>query len=435
MARLRQGPSDYDLVLRKPGTDTWIGLMFDRKAPNFAIAAKFLPVAAGQETSVQFLEWTYQPGKGGAVVSIETKDSYADGSCDWGEFVWLRRDGVAQPAGQLTELLLGTQVTGITTSMFTVSFIWPTPRDIWITTRSRYVVQIPNGTDQPVLKDLGPGVETWGAGLFGGAATGNVFYVGNPNGPIQAYDGHAWSSGVANYRMCATDPVIAAFYHVIGDPKVANNWSAPITVGDPLLPIQSIASSNHNVWFGKPNGAHQADGLGYTPVISEWFQLAFSPNNLQAMAYWGGMLWLGHEQGLQAIDPSGQRVDLEQMVQFGYGTSNGPIFGRPRCFAPSPLGLYVSYYNGTDSYVGTVRLKGETAHWSMAECVIRGSEVTWLREVWDGNGNPQLMIGTREPSGRLHLFRQSLPLSGDPEQDHLHGQAFKAAPEWMVRTS
>lgn len=467
VARLRQGPSDYDLVLTKPGTSQQIGLMLDRKAKDFEIAARFLPIDANQQTSVQFVEWTYTPGVDGAGYSIETPQSYQAGACDWGEFVWLRRDGVAQPAGQLTELPLDSRLTSIPGARFTDSFIWPDPRDVWLTTRTRYMVKIPGGTDLPQIVDLGPNIETWGAALFGGAAAGNMFYVGNPRGPIQAYDGHTWSSGeaatrrrwlsspvpywilgdqlatggasgqggVPGYRLNATDPDAAFFYHVIGDPKVAANWSSAISIGDPLLPINSIASSNHNVWYGKGNGAHQCDARGYTPVVTEWFQTAFSPNNCAVMAYWGGMLWVAHEQGLMAIDPSGQRVDLQQLVQFGYETSSGPIFGRPRCFAPSPLGLYVGYFNGRDSYIGTVRLKGSNAHWSMAECVIRGQEVSFIREVWAGDEKPYLFVGATDPAGALHLYRQSLPLSGDPEQDALHGGPFLASPEWMLQLS
>jgi hypothetical protein len=72
----------------------------------------------------------------------------------------------------------------------------------------------------------------------------------------------------------------------------------------------------------------------------------------------------------------------------------------------------------------------------MAECVIPDEEVTYLQQVSDGNGAPKLYIGTVDGSGRLHLYFQELPRSGDPEADVEAGNPyFTPAANWSLRLS
>ena len=466
MARLRKGRSNYDIVL-KHGTASPIGLML-RNATGSGhpvdILVQYLPETSDVDA---FKEWYWQNGESGSGWSRETPLSYQGGGSDYGEFVWLRKDGAAMPAGKLTELSLPPQVAALTTGRVFDAFEWGSAQDLYILTGSRYLIGMTAGVGTPfVAKDFGSGVATGNAALFDGVGGGRAYVSCGSTAPIQEFNGSTWSAGASGtersrlatvnwvlgnalatggsageggnegYRLIGTDSSGSGFYHVAGDPKVSANWSSLQKVGDANFSIQNIVSDGHVVWFGKPNGVHGVNGLGYSPNISKWFELASNPNNCGSIVYWEGAIWSTHQQGLVMIPVSGERQDIAQFVQFGYDKSNSsPIWGRPRWLAPTPEGLYVAYYNAAldTSYIGTIRMVGSVAKWSMAECVVPG-EVTWMRQTSPA-GIPRLMIGTLDSGGLMHLWMQELPESGDPEIDYLHGGSMSPAPEWSLTLS
>ena len=464
MPRLRAGRSNYDLIV------DGVGLMLGNRPTSKSKDRRpiSLQVRYSPETvSSDQLNWDWTNGAAGAGYGEQTERSYAAGGSSYGEFVWLRKDGKAMGAGKLTEIAVDASVSGSGARILD-AFEWGANQDLYLTSGTRYVIKLASGTGSTTtIIDLGAGVGTASTAIFSGSGTprayvscgttsrlfqfsGGAFTAVTDDvkrsrlatvywvlGEALATGGAAGAGGSGGYRLIGTDTSGTGFYHVAGDPGVSADWSSLTTVGDANFPIQNVVvdENGETAFFGKPSGLHAVNSLGYAPNLSKWFELAYNPSNCGASVAWGGAVWTIHEQGLVRIPITGERQSIAEFYQFGYGaSSDAPIFGRPRWLCPSPEGLYVAYFDGTHSYIGHLRVLGGVPHWSMAECVIRNQEVTWMRQTSPASG-PQLMIGTIDTSNRVHLYSQSLPVSGDPEVDLDNGLSFEPAPEWNLTLS
>lgn len=474
MARLDRSTSKYDLIV-KSDTDTPIYLKFDRhkfKSGQFKYGARYLPLESGDPTSIPLRDWTWSNGTGGAGTTIETPASYEAGACEYGENVWLRRLGAAQPAGRRVELTLPTGTAALTSGQFTAGSIYN--GDLYISTLRRYIVKVPNAAGSGTLteRDAGASAQTVGTAVFSVGGTGKL-YVGATGVGIQAYDGSSWTTGQAGtergwldsvywtlgdslatgglagtagtgaQRLGGTNPTGTGFYHVVADPTVAANWSAIAYIGTGGLafPTQRTVSGNRWIAFATGNGVYTLDEAGNSPNIAKWMELAASVNSGAAVAYWAGMIFYCHEQGLVALTlDDGARVDVARFVQFGSKAGTTPMYGRPLALAPSPDGLYVGYYDAetTTSYIGCLVMDpGGGFRWSMAEAVIDGEIVTYLQQAVTPTGEVGLFIGTvRVSDSTLHLYRQDVPRSGDPESDVVNGYTgFTPTTDWSLRLS
>ena len=477
VARLGKNPSQAGDVTLKSDTDAPIYLRYDYT--RFPQGVVRLPVRYSPQGPTDVQEWAWMPGKAGAGNSRETPASYADGGWSYGLFHWGRRLGVAQAAGKLIEVHLPKVVTDFLLGTILQGQEWGASQDFFFTTLGPSIIRVVGGdgvaeeAHNTGAGGITTGIATWS---FGG---NDYLAVGDSINGIRLWDGTAWTAGTAGdiggagtacgwlatphwtigpslatgaaagtagspaHRLVGVTAIGSAFAHCADDPRVAGNWSAltQIGLGGGVFPVLGYAESNHHVWFAKPNGICDADAEGNTPNLTQWQAQATAPLNNRAIAYWNGMIWSGTEHGLMAFAPDGSRVDLPTFVQFGaLGSNNTPIWGRPRALGVSPEGLYVGYYNSItgDSYIGMLCLTaaGEY-HWSMAEAVIYGEEVTCLRQASPG-GIPRLWIATVDPTNSPHLYWQHLPRSGDPETDIATGGTFEAASDWsaiLSRTS
>lgn len=470
MPRLQHGPGDYDLVL-KPGQVTQVGLVLDRTGKGLVqIQTRYIPLLEGQDPGgLHIHSWEWANGPAGAGYSRETPQSKAGGGSAVGEFVWLRRDGVSQTAGELVEIPLDATLAALTAGSFIDAFTW-TDGSLFLTTNTRYMAAINGGiaSSCTTAADFGAGNTTIGAKIFKGTGSKRA-YVGCGNQPIQEFTGAAWVAGDADTKcrfmdsvywnvgpqlatggmtgtggtgaphlvMAASTGTGDGFYHTTGDPKSFSAWSALTVVGSDGEAVNSLAASARTVWYGKATGVFGVEALGYSPNFTKWYEYAYSPANGNVMAYWGGAIWSAHQQGLMMVPIDGSRQDIALSVQFGRSQSNTTsIYGRPVALAPSPEGLMVAYYDpisGT-SYVGCLKFTNGAIRWSMAECVIPNRQVTFLRYASPSTG-PRLYIGTVDPNGALHLYYQYQPSSGDPEQDYLVGGPMKFAQESSLTLS
>lgn len=468
-ARLHKSRSRFDLTLRSDQT-TPLYLTFDRdpKRP-YTIPWRYAPNQPGVPTEVQ--EWYWQNGKRGAGISIETPESYANGGSEYGEWVWLRRLGAAQPAGQLYNVPLPMGTAALTSGQLDSAAVYG--NDLFVTTRRQYVVRIPFCSPAGIVTEIDTGAGSITAGIavwqYGGAG---YLEVGRTGQPIYEYNGSTWTAGAAGterawletpywtigsnlatggaagasggsaQRLVGTDTNGTGFYHVAGDPKVAANWSSLYRIGPgtPTMPINRTVADNRTVWYATGMGCYGVDGLGYSPNLLKWVEQSAGTTNGQTVAFWDGLIWYGHESGLVAFAPDGSRIDFGTFLNFGARTGKLPIFGRPQVLAPSPEGLLVGYYNAsnTTGYVGILLKDPDGGYrWSMAESVHAGQIPTFLRQQADTNGQPWLWIGTANATtGALKLYAQYLPrYGGDPEMDTLNSGQFLAATDWSIRLS
>lgn len=462
--RLRQTREAFDLIV------DGIGLMLDRtdKKQPLQIPTRHIPFSASDAAGIQVREWQWSNGAAGAGWARETPASAQQGGCAYGLNVWLRRLGVAQPAGALTERTLPSMTAALTTGYPSYGQVFGATNDLYITTRARTVMIVAGATATGAITDhdFGETAVTVGLAVFNGSGSG-CLYVADQTLPIHEWNGTAWGIGNANTERLFLDTVewnlgngaatgglaglggsnIKALvgadqfgtgvFQVTGDPKVAANWSSltPVGVAGTQFSIAATASSAHNTFYGTGMGVWGVDGLGRSWNFTKWVEEIASLHNCQAMAFWAGQVWFATEHGLFAFTPNGDRVDLGSNLNFGAKQGETPIYGRPRCFAVSEDGLYVGYYNQETSvsYVGILLLDPNGDYrWSMAEAVVTDQQVTFIKQVADVNGDPHLWIGTIDSTNHHHLWVQSLPKSGDPETDAIHGGPFRAAENWSL---
>lgn len=476
MPRLEKGRGPWlrdGIILRsdQPNVEDWVFLRYDRErfgTKPYQIQVRYAPAGVGAARSIDLQEWTWSNGPGGAGTTIETPESNQAGASAYGRNVWLRRKGVAMPAGEVKEVYLPTLTRDFVSGQFTSGQIYGAA--LYLTTRNRTVVGIPYASPlyAPNEQDFGSGAQTEGLAVFAGTGTSRL-YVGEFNTAIREFDGTTWRDGAAGtnrgwletpywtmgskiatgdsdagssgFRLVGTNQYGQGMLQVAGDPKVAANWSDLQLVGNGgvVFPINRTVANNRTVWFGTGLGVLGMDGLGYSPNLTDWMKYATSINNNASMAFWDGLIWGAHQTGLFAFNPDGTRNDRITYVNFGARTGAGPIFGIPYALAPSPEGLWVGYYNGytNESSIG-ILLKDDdgTYRWSMAEAVIPNQRVTFLQQATDVNGKPFLWIGTVNPSdSKLHLFYQVLPQYADPITDVENGGPFRAATDWSLRLS
>jgi hypothetical protein len=460
---------DADAADPKP-----IALHLDTHRRDFAIAQSWLPTDADADGGVQLTEWTWSNGPGGAGTTIETPASRQQGASDFAVNGWLRRVGVAQPAGKLTELELPVGAAAVVSD--NVGFLRGILFEghLWITTNGRYAVRVTNasGADGLTEKDFGASASTSGIAIFNGAGTARL-YIGDPANGIWELDpatglwtegeagteriwletthwmlgdalasgGLVGTAGVPAHRLIATDADGTGFYHVAGDPQVAANWSDLTTVGTggTQYPIVSTVTTNHEVFFPTGLGVHGVNGLGYSPNLTKWVEQIAWPQNGTEAVYWAGLIWFTTRQGLVAFAPNGDRLDLARTLQFGARSGMSEIYGFIQALAPCEDGLYVGTFNNVtgDSYVGCLLLDESGGfRWSMAEAYLPNVAVTYIQQAADTSGNPHLFIGARTSGGSMKLYVQDLPVSGDPEADYTSGATvFRSATSWSVQLS
>lgn len=469
-SRLADGFLVYDRGDADTTDTTPIPLHFHKDRKDFAVNQRWLPTSPGEQGGIQLSEWTWQNGQGGAGTTIETPQSYQAGSCDFGEFVNLRRLGVAQPSGYDEEVDLPVGTAASTTGQLWHGQVFG--GHLYITTNDRYALKVTNatGVDGVSETDFGSGAHTADVAVFNGTGA-PCLYVSDSAGGIQEFNGTTWTegetgtervllavpywtigdalatggaaggSGSGAHRLVGTHQSGHGFYHVSGDPKVAANWSAFTAVGPGsyAFPIRSLASSNRTAFFATGMGVYGVDELGYSPNLTKWVELNADTNFVGVWStYWAGLIWFTTTQGMSAFDPNGQRVDLARTFRFGAQSGISEIFGYMTAMAPSEDGLYCAVYNPlTDtSYVGVLLFDGSGAYrWSMAEWKKVGHRVTYLQQITGADGVPRLFIGTLGAGDLKHLFVQDIPRSGDPEADYKVGGSFRPAPSWSLTLS
>lgn len=470
MPRNDHGRGEWDLIL-KQDEDRPIYLTFDRARTKGPLRIQTTYSPNDPNATPELKEWYWQNGAGGlgAGTTIKLAAGTEDGGSEYGEFVWLRRKGVAQPAGALFEYTLPALTAALGSGAgFVGGAIYS--GDLWLATLKRTAMRV---TDCSVAgavteEDFGVGRITRDTAVFRGDGASKL-YVSELVTGIRKYDGTTWTTGDSGtrrgqlevvywvpgaqsstggvgdagtgaYSLVGTEITGTGFYHVQGDPNTGANWSTIIYAGQGTdLPIETSAASNTTVFFGTGLGVIGVNELGYAPNLTKWMESTASTANCTALVYWDGLIWGAHEQGLFVFEPDGTRIDTGTFLNFGAKTGTMPIFGRPQALSPGPDGLYVGYYNANNetSYIGYLCKDPDgTYRWSMAEAVIPDEVVTFVQQNTDTSGNPGLFIGTRGASaGELHLYRQYLPKWGDPETDALHGGPFQAAANWSLRLS
>jgi hypothetical protein len=364
--------------------------------------------------------------------------------------------GMALPAGKLTEVTLPALIAGASARIFDAAEFGAS-KDLWMTSGTRYALKLAAGTGAPTLHDFGAAYITRTLQIF----DGKLYLSGETSGPIQEFNGTTWTAAAAQCQAARMERVnwlpsnaIMAgsgggtpadhlilsgatqdgFYHVVSgnDPKVFANWIGdgagnPIPVGDANYPTQNIVAGPRTVWFARPNGLHGVTETGRVVNLTPWVERNYHASNGGAVLFWSdedrAIVFYGHEHGLVAVSVNGTQQESARFVQFGGKMANeSPIWGRPRWMCP---------------YVDVMRLIFEpdgSYRWSGSECTIRGQEITFMRVASPG-GLPRLWIATLSPSGvadikTVHLYWQSLPVSGNPWVDYQAETAHRFATEW-----
>lgn len=469
-SRFSGSPDAWDISL----TDTYgnvVGLMLVRSKDVAMWEGTDAPALETQQTSARERAVQWRNGSLGAGISIRLPEASGTGpdgqilslGYGYGEFVTTVVDGIAMPSGKLTKADLPSQLNFVGRIFSAQEY----GGDLYFSTQTQYLLRVTGGSGAYDVINLGANYDTSSLQVF----DGKLYVAAGSTGFIWEYDGTTWvqstdvkrsrfgsvywmvsnqlnggaGGGTGAYRLLGTDPNGLGFFHIAqgDDPKVDANWSSiggnSIPVGDGTHPVQNIVASEDVAWFATPTGVFGVNELGRNLNLTKWFERTYDANNGGVVDYYSdesqAIVFVSHQQGLVAVTVNGTSQDTARFVQFGAkGPNLTPVWGRPRWFTPTVDGLFVAYFDGTDSYV--MRLifnKDGSYRWSGAEAVIRNEEVTYMR-VASPNGKPRLWIGTIRNSDSVpQLYWQSLPESGNPYVDWVTGTDHRFTAEWMVR--
>lgn len=390
------------------------------------------------------------------------------GGISYGEWVTSKIPDILMPAGELTEITIndaGTVANG------RIHYARDYGGNIYLSTSYRTVLVITGGTSAvaTVAYDGGASYVAYEVEVFG-----DKLWVTGGSSPMAVNNAGSWSQseaavqrrkmavvnwsignklatgGAAAYNgvpvnwLVACDPNLRSMYHVAEetDPKVAANWSSSTTIVRSPYNISELVADNHTVWFAATNGLYAVNELGYAPNLTEWMRRHYLPENGEQSIYQDGLIWFCHAAGLAVVPVDGSRQDFSRWAQFGHLTPNQtPIYGRPQVLAPGGDCIWVGYYaSQTDtSYVFQLivdRSDGELRlRWSGPEAVFPGQGIDMVQRVSpQGTGNvPYLLIATRNfTTGVTKLYKQSLPVSGNPYVDWVNQTAHRYSQRWVV---
>lgn len=476
-SRLTSTPDGWDVVLRVDADDTNpLTMMAPQDGESWMWEGVDAPSLATDQAVYREMAVMWKPsgvGAGHGIRLPETTGAGPDGQIvsqgtSYGEFVTEVVPGIVMPAGKMNEVDIPASITSAGGRIFD-ALEYGASKDLWFTTGMYYMLKIPSGSGTP---EIGP--QNLGGSFTSGNLVnfdGKMYISGAGSGPIWELDGTTWTQAAANCEasrvdkvnwnpsnqimggsgggtsadhLILTDASGNGFYHVVSgnDAKVFANWisaaGSPIPVGDSNYPIQNIVSSPRVVWFAKPNGLHGVTETGRTVNLTPWIERTYHESNGGCVTFFSdderAIVFYAHQHGLVAVTVNGSRQESARFVQFGARSPNqSPIWGRPRWMTPHVDGLFVAYFDGTDSYIMRLILDKDGGYrWSGAEAVIRDEEVTYMKVTSPG-GAPRLWIATVETGTTTpHLYWQSQPHSGNPYIDWQAGTSHEFSTEWSV---
>jgi hypothetical protein len=413
-----------------------LGLMFAR-APAEGGAFR-IDADPGKET-------TENPVYSDFSLGMFSSERYTPGMGGWGVNVCTRVPGVTLPGGRITEVDI--PVADRTVLAYRCSEEYG--GDLYFF-GGRKPIKIPSGTGAPVEAfDFGSdnicSINNATAQFNDILWIGSVVVSTNATYSLWAWDGTTlteyntilrrmlatvkWDTdGSPAYRLVGM-PTSSTFRTVSANPAVAGDWSAAVTIGGAERGINSIAIAPRVVYFVGADGIFFTDARADSSNYSSYWRQALVASNGTASHVFDGDVRANFGAGLDRIGLDGRRQSISRYYQPGADTADGsPVWGYCTALA-NDLGWEVAaFYNPTEnkSYVCYNKdrkyfgLDGEGVVWHGAEAVFDGI-VTHMRVTSPTSGHRRLWVCVETPNGYSRLFWVSLPFSGNPYQDLIHG--------------
>lgn len=418
------------------------------------------PVREGDRFAQQEAEALYRDWSGGGGYG----ERLAENVYHYDAPGYSRQPFLAMPPGRLTQLTgFGTVDGPITGSFYSRA-------DLFFVGGAQ-ALRLALGTGTPFIdRNLGSGFSATSAVNYGRYADG---YVAGTGGNVWRFNGNtgAWAQladvkrqyletvywvrgNVGAERLVGstytggsvtyTWPDRSILYTDNAAPITESLWSEEILIGHPGNSITGLAASNQHLYVLKSSGLHDVDDRLYSPNLTPYLQDLIGTNN--AVGVFNGHVYFSTNRGLDrvSVENQGVRQDRPQRCSFGFGLPNySPISGEPTAISNVDGWLAASYYNETaeTSYlcygidyrdIGIQRPGiGGPLLWHGAEAVLPGVKVTHIRPFRAGDGSWLYLGGEAVSTGHGVLYRQSLPSSGTPYQDHLNGGTMEFADEWV----
>lgn len=401
-----------------------------------------------------------------ATTGRTSEGAILSGGISYGEWITSKVPDILMPSGELTEVTISDSGS---VSNARIHYARDFNGDVYLATNYRTVLRIVGGTaDTAVVSyDGGAGYTAYEVEVFG-----NKLWVTGGANPMAVNDGASWTqseaavqrrkmavvnwsiggnlstggaatyNGVPSHWLVACDSNLRSMYHVSEetDPKVAANWSSSTAIVRSPYSVNEIVADNHTAWFAATNGLIAVNELGYAPNLTDWVRRHYLPENGEQSIYQDGLIWYCHAAGLCVVPVDGSRQDLAQWAQFGHLTPNQtPIYGRPQVLAPGGDCIWVGYYaSQTDtSYLFQLLIDRRDGalglRWSGPEAVFPGQGFDMVQRISPVGGVPYLLLATRNfTTGVTKLYKQSLPVSGNPYVDWVNETGHRFATRWVV---
>lgn len=148
---------------------------------------------------------------------------------------------------------------------------------------------------------------------------------------------------------------------VASNPLTAASWSSEVDVGSGTgIAFTDLEAYGFQVMIGKQDGVYITNRLGFAPNILDELKIYVNAANGRGMQKYSGNMYIPHLRGLFRYDGNTiQPVGLEKLNSHSHNNL-GPIAGVYRALTTDGTWLYVSVWNGTDTYI--LRYKEQNAN-------------------------------------------------------------------------
>jgi hypothetical protein len=230
-----------------------------------------------------------------------------------------------------------------------------TPTQFVLAGTKAYRRQDDTNAGQALDRDFGAGVFPQDGVVFQGGFAGAAksLYVTTNTGQLwERTPGGTWTQAAAisgfNFmrlevvgtELWAADCINCVVRKVSADPKVAANWSGPIFIGDPSVPISAIRQTGNVLVIFKQDGSlFTLNSDGTTNDLFPGLTTSLNSDNGYRAAAWMNALWF-------RVGPSFYRLEVPGMSLTPVGPGRlldnaSPVRGEPRAFCG--WGGYAAY--------------------------------------------------------------------------------------------
>jgi len=135
------------------------------------------------------------------------------------------------------------------------------------------------------------------------------------------------------------------------DPMTIGNWSATLSVGDGISPVNDMIALDAQVFAGLANGLYASDQSGTFFNVTGPLTGMANQENCRALDVHEGEVVFQHVAGVFAYSPTVTTRPRLRQISPPQQSSRSPVTGMNRCLRSNAGWLYAGVWTGSQSYL------------------------------------------------------------------------------------